>query len=210
MKIINNLLNQRTAQKTASFMKVICHLAMVLFTLMLLLSFFGRLQYNLSFQSENYPHAIYAEENHDFTSRSFTVKSQDDLRVHTTATDGKIALSTYATIVLILSLNIIPLIFAFWFLSKVFGNVSKGDIFIKKNAHYLLYYALIQATVAIVAPFVKLLIVGIANNVLISDRISLGTRSNMLNQLIPSIAIFVAAYIISYGVHLQDEADHTL
>ena len=32
----------------------------------------------------------------------------------------------------------------------------------------------------------------------------------MFNMLIPSIAFIVAAYIIHYGVHLQDEVDHTL
>ena len=209
MKIINKLLNQRTAQKTASFMKVICSLVMVLFVLMLLLSFFGRLQYNLSIGNENYPHAIYAEENHDFSSRSFTVYDQDDLRIRTVTEGGKIELLSYIAITLMFSISIVPMIFAFWFLSKVFGNVAKGEIFTQKNAHYLLYYGMLQATVAVVVPFVKLLIVQIAN-MLVTDRISLATGTNMLNQLIPSIAIFVAAYIISYGVHLQDQADHTL
>ena len=32
----------------------------------------------------------------------------------------------------------------------------------------------------------------------------------MLSALIPGIAFLVAAYIIHYGVHLQDEVDHTL
>lgn len=209
MKIINKLLNQRTAQKTASFMKVICYLAMALFTLMLLLSFFGRLQYNLSVGNENYPGAIFAEENHDFSSRSFTVSDRDDLRIRTESENGKIDLLSYIAITLIFSLSIVPMIFAFWFLSKVFGNVAKGEIFIQNNAHYLLYYGILQATVAVVVPFAKLLIVQIAN-MLVADRISLATGTNMLNQLIPSIAIFVAAYIISYGVHLQDEVDHTL
>lgn len=209
MKIINQLLNQKTAQKTASFMEVICYLAMALFTLMLLLSFFGRLQYNLRIGNENYPCAIYAEENHNFSSRSLTVSDPDDLRIHTESEDGKIDLLSYIAITLMFSLSIVPMIFAFWFLAKVFGNVAKGEIFTQKNAHYLLYYGILQATVAVVVPFVKLLIVQIAN-LLVTDRISLATGANMFNQLIPSIAIFVAAYIISYGFHLQDEADHTL
>ena len=32
----------------------------------------------------------------------------------------------------------------------------------------------------------------------------------MLTTLVPSIAVLVAAYILHYGVHLQDEVDHTL
>lgn len=33
---------------------------------------------------------------------------------------------------------------------------------------------------------------------------------NMLNRLFPGIAFLVAAYIIHYGIRLQDEVDHTL
>ena len=209
MKFTNNLLNQNTAKNTAKFMQIICYMGMALFVMMLILSFLGRLQYNLSVESENYPHAIYAEENHDFSSRSFTVSHKDDLRIRTESEDGKIELKSYVTIVLLFSVTLIPMFFAYWFLSKVFANVAKGEIFVEKNAHYLLYYGIIQAIVAIVIPFVKLLIVQIAN-MLVSDRISLATGTNIINQLIPSIAFFVAAYIISYGVHLQDEADHTL
>lgn len=32
----------------------------------------------------------------------------------------------------------------------------------------------------------------------------------MLNSIVPSIAFIVAAYIIHYGISLQDEVDHTL
>lgn len=46
---------------------------------------------------------------------------------------------------------------------------------------------------------------------LVSDgRMSISTGQRMFNMLIPSIAFIVAAYIIHYGVHLQDEVDHTL
>lgn len=208
MKMIHSLLDQQTAKKAAGFMKIICQLIIFLFVAMLVLSFMGRLQYNLSVGEKTYPNAIYAEENHDFSSRSFTVRSNDDLRVHASAEDGKIDPISYIAIVLMYAINIIPLLFAYWFLAKVFDNVANGEIFMEKNAHYLLYYGLIQVVVAVFVPFVKLLIVQIANT-FVADRISLATGMNM-NQLIPGIAFIVAAYIINYGVHLQDEADHTL
>lgn len=209
MKIIHRLLNQKTAHHTAEVMKFICYIIIGLFAVMLALSFMGRLQYNLSFGNENYPHAIYAEENHNFTSRSLTIGGSDSLRIRTQSEDGKIELISYIALIVMYAANIIPLMFAYWFLSKVFSNVAKGEIFVEKNAHYLLYYGIIQAIVAVVVPFVKLLIVQIANT-LVTDRISLSTGTNIINQLIPSIAFLVAAYIINYGVHLQDEADHTL
>ena len=209
MKSMHALLNQKVATKTATFMKMVCYTMMLLFILMLGLSCFGRLQYILSVGDKTYEHAIYAEENHDFSTRGLTVTGNDSLRIRASSSDGKINLISYIAIVLMYAINIIPLIFAFWFLSKVFDNVAKGEIFVENNARYLLYYGVIQATVAVLVPFVKLLIVKIANT-LVADRISLATGMNMINQLIPSIAFLVAAYIINYGVHLQDEADHTL
>lgn len=209
MKIVKLLLNQKLATNTARLMNAFCHIAMILFVLMLALSCFGRLQYVLRVDGTTYEQAIYAEENHDFTTRAFTVSSSDNLRVHAAADDGTIEPLTYFAIVLMYALNIIPIIFAYWFLAKVFDNVAKGDIFVEKNAHFLLYFGIIQGGVAIIIPFVKLLIVHIAN-VLIVDRISLATGSNMINQLVLSVAFLLAAYIINYGVHLQDEVDHTL
>lgn len=209
MKSIKILLNQNFVIKIAKLMKVFCNIAIILFILLLALGFLGRLQYILDVGGTSYENAIYAEENHDFTTRALTVNSSDSLRVHAAANDGTIDLLTYIAIVCVYAVSIIPLIFAYWFLAKVFGNVAKGEIFVEKNAHYLLYFGIIQALVAIVAPFVKLLIVQIAN-VLVADRISLATGSGMINQLLPSMAFIVAAYIISYGVHLQDEVDHTL
>ena len=103
----------------------------------------------------------------------------------------------------------VPVMLAFWFLSRVFSNVHRGRIFTEQNAAYLLYYGLIQFAAAAVVPFVKLLICWLTN--LVSDsRISIATGQNTLSMLFPSIAFMVAAYIIHYVVHLQDEADHTL
>ncbi len=137
------------------------------------------------------------------------MSSTDNLHIRTQSADGQIELISIIAITFIYVLQIIPMIFAYFFLAKVFGNVASGKIFIKKNAHYLLTYGVIQIIVAVVMPFVKLLIVQIPN-LLTSDIISLSTGQDMLNQLIPSFAFLVAAYIIHYGVHLQDEADHTL
>lgn len=209
MKIMQSLLNQKMATNTSRFMKIVCYIVIVLFMLMLGLSFFGRLQYTLRVGDKTYERAIYAEENHDFTTRSLTIINPDKFRIGASSNDGKINLITYITMVLMYAMTIIPLMFAYWFLSKVFGNVEKGEIFVEDNARYLLYYGVIQAAVAVVLPFVKLIIVLIANTIVV-DRISLSTGMNMMNQLIPSIAFLVAAYIINYGVHLQDEVDHTL
>ena len=106
-------------------------------------------------------------------------------------------------------LNIVPMILAYWFLSRVFTNVNKEQIFTDQNAAYILYYGLLQIFSALFVPFIKLLVCGLANQSAAS-RITISTGSDMLNRLFPGIAFLVAAYIIHYGIRLQDEVDHTL
>ena len=94
-------------------------------------------------------------------------------------------------------------------MSRVFSNIHKGQIFTEENASYLLYYGLLQFFVAVFVPFLKLLICWLTNLVS-ANRVSIATGQSMFSTLISSIVFLVSAYIIHYGVHLQDEVDHTL
>lgn len=68
---------------------------------------------------------------------------------------------------------------------------------------------MIQFFAAFFVPFIKMFICYLTNLVS-NSHVSISTGSDMLNNLIPSIAFIVAAYIIHYGINLQDEVDHTL
>jgi len=208
MKKIQKLINEPYAKSAAHFMKYICYIMMLFFVAGLVLSFIGRQTFILHSSTGTYDSAIYSEENHNWTSRGPTVSMNDEVRV--IAYDGeKIDLITQIGLSTMYAVNVIPLIICFWFLSRVFNNVSKGRIFTDQNASYLLYYGLMQMAVAALVPFIKLFISYLANQ-FSSSEISIATGQNLLNNLIPNIAFIVAAYIIHYGVHLQDEADHTL
>ena len=208
MKKIKKLINEPFAKSTAHFMKYICYIMMLFFVAGLVLSFIGRQTFILHTSTGTYNSAIYSEENRNWTSRGPTVSMNDEVRV--IAYDGeKIDLITQIGLSTMYAVNVIPLIICFWFLSRVFNNVSKGRIFTDQNASYLLYYGLMQMAVAALVPFIKLFISYLANQ-FSSSEISIATGQNLLNNLIPNIAFIVAAYIIHYGVHLQDEADHTL
>ena len=208
MKKIQKLINEPFAKSAAHFMKYICYIMMLFFVAGLVLSFIGRQTFILHSSTGTYDSAIYSEENHNWTSRGLTVSMNDEVRV--IVYDGeKIDLITQIGLSTMYAVNVIPLIICFWFLSRVFNNVSKGRIFTDQNASYLLYYGLMQMAVAALVPFIKLFISYLANQ-FSSSEISIATGQNLLNNLIPNIAFIVAAYIIHYGVHLQDEADHTL
>ncbi len=208
MKLFQTLANERFARPAAGLIKFACYFAICFYALCTVLSFMGRQTFFLHTKTGNFERAIYAEENHNAHSRSMTVFMGDDIHVWTNSSD-QIDLTIQLGLSLMYAVNTIPMVLAFWFLSRVFSNIYRGEIFIEKNASCLLYYGLLQLFVAVVVPFIKLFLCWLTN--LVSDgRMSISTGQRMFNMLIPSIAFIVAAYIIHYGVHLQDEVDHTL
>ena len=208
MKFIQKLANERFARPAAQLMKFACYFAICFYVLCTVLSFMGRQTFFLHTKTGTFERAIYAEENHNSHSRSMTVHTSDDIHVWTNDND-RIDPTIQIGLSFMYAINMVPMIFAYWFLSRVFSNINKGEIFTEQNSSYLLYYGLLQFSVAVFVPFIKLLICWLIN--LVSNgRVSISTGQTMFNMLIPSIAFIVAAYIIHYGVHLQDEVDHTL
>ena len=205
---IQKLISEPFARSAASFMMVVCYFLIAMLIAGLVLSFMGRQTFILHTSTGNYNDAIYSEEDRNWTSRGPTVSMKDEVRVF--AYDGeKIDLITQIGLSAMCAANLIPLIICFWFLSQIFNNVSKGQIFTEQNAVYLLYYGLIQMAMILFIPYLKLFISYLANQFANSE-ITIMTGQNILNDLVPNIAFIVAAYIIHYGVHLQDEVDHTL
>ena len=208
MKFIQKFTEERFAKSAARFLKFACYFVICVVVLCTILSFMGRQTFSLHTGTETFPLAIYAEEDHDPSSRGLTVYMNDDIHVWTRGSN-QIALATHVGLSLMYAVQMVPMILAFWFLSRLFSNIQGGRIFTEKNASCLLWFGLLEFSVAVFVPFLKLLICWITN--LASDnRISIATGQDMLSMLIPSIASIVAAYIIHYGVHLQDEVDHTL
>ena len=208
MKFIQKLMDERFARRAAKFMKFACYLAIGFFALCTALSFMGRQTFSLHTSTGNFERAIYAEEDHASPSRGMTVNMGDDIHVLIDNAD-QIDLIIQIGLSLMYAVHTVPIILAFWFLSCVFSNIHRGQIFTEKNASYLLYFGLIQFGAAVFVPFIKLLICWLTNLVSV-NRISISTGQAMFNTLISSIIFIVAAYIIHYGVHLQDEVDHTL
>lgn len=207
-KLVQTLANERFARPAARFMQIVCYLVICFLILCTALSFMGRQTFFLYTKTDRFEHAIYAEENHAPHSRSMTVFMGDEIRVWTNSQD-QIELAVHVGLSLMYAVNTLPMIAAFWCLSRVFCNIWNGQIFTEQNASCLLYYGLLQFAVAVFVPFLKLLICWLTN--LVSGcKVSIATGQAMFDTLIPSIAFLVAAYIIHYGVHLQDEVDHTL
>ena len=208
MKFVQIFTNERFAKRAARFMECICYFIICFFIFSAVLSFMGRQTFILHTKTGSFDHAIYMEEDHDPPSRYMTVSLNDSIHVWTNDND-QIDLTVHIGLSLMYAVVTVPMIFAFLFLARVFSNIQKEQIFTDQNSRYLLYYGLLQLSASVFSPFIKLLLCWIVNQV--SDcRIAISTGQNMFNSLVPSIAFIVAAYIIHYGVHLQDEVDHTL
>ena len=208
MKFVQKLINERFARRAARCMQIVFYFLIGFLSLCTVLSFMGRQTFSLHTSTEYFERAIYAETDHDPLSRGMTVHMGDDIHVWTGDSD-QIDLAVQIGLALMYAVHTVPIMFAFWFLSRVFSNIHKGRVFTEENACCLLFYGLLQFAAAVVVPFIKLLICCFTK--LVSDnRLSIATGQAMLNMLIPGIAFIVAAYIIHYGVHLQDEVDHTL
>ena len=208
MKFIQKFANERFARSAARLMEIACYFAIFFYILCTALSFMGRQSFFLHTNTGTIERAICAEEEHDAHSRGVTVRTGDDIHVWTDD-NGKIDLTIQIGLSFMYAVHIVPMIIAYWFLSRVFSNISKGQIFTEQNSSHLLYYGTIQFSVAVFVPFIKLLtcwLISLVSN----GRMTISTGQAMFNMLIPSIAFIVAAYIIHYGVHLQDEVDHTL
>lgn len=208
MKLIERFANGRFAQPAALVMKVVCYFIIGFYILCTILSLMGRQTFFLHTKTGAFEQAIYAEESHDAHPSGVTVRTGDDIHVWTNEND-QIDLTIQIGLSLLYAVQTVPMIFAYWFLSRVFSNTHKGRIFTRQNASYLLYFGLIQFSAAVFVPLLKLGICWLVN--LVSDsRMSLSTGQDMLNMLIPGAAFMAAAYIIHEGVRLLNEADHTV
>lgn len=208
MAFIHKLTTERFAKSAAKVMQFACYLLIGFLALCTVLSFIGRQSFTLHTSTESFKNAICAEEDHDPNFRAMTVHMGDDIHIWTNR-DGQIELPVQIGLSLMYAVHTVPIMIALWFLSRLFWNIRRGQIFTVQNSSYLLYYGLLQFFTAVFVPFIKLLICFLAT--LASDgRISIATGQNMFQTLIPSIAFIVAAYILRYGAALQDEVDHTL
>ncbi len=208
MQLIQKLTNQKFARSAAGLMNAVCWLLIALLALCTVLSFMGRQTFILHTDEETFENAICAEEDHVPYARFMTVGTGDDIHVWTNS-EGRIDLTVQLSLALMYAIHTVPLMLAFWFLSRVFSNVREDRIFTEQNASYLLYYGLFQIFVAVCVPLLRLLICRLVSFIP-GNHMEISTGQNMLNTLFPGIAFLVAAYIIHYGVNLQDEVDHTL
>jgi len=191
-------------------MRALCYLGMAALAAGLFFIFLGQQTYPLHTSTGEYEYVKYGETDHkDRPSNGFFVSSPEGVYVCAFESEN-IDLISYIGLSAMSAVAIIPIIIGLWFLSLVLRNIQKGRIFTDQNSCYLLYYGLIQMAAAVLVPSVKLLISVVANQFTSSVIVDQTGSLIRLEDIIPNVAFIIAAYIIRYGVNLQDEVDHTL
>ena len=208
MKLKQSVLEGAFISSGARALRVLCVLSMIFCVLCMALSVMGRQTFDLVTESGSYEDAIYAEKDHEPAMRGLTVSMSD--QVHVRAGDPQhIQWTIQVGLSLMYALDIVPFFIACWFLYQVFSNIIQKKIFVEENASCLFYYGVLQCGVSVLAPFLKIFISFVVNQVS-ADSIYVSTGSGLLSGLIPGIAFIIASYIIHYGIYLLDEVDHTL
>ncbi len=209
---MKHIISERTARGASHILRVCCLLVIAFCALAIVMSAMGRLTFTLHGSGGTVRSAIWAnmpyEPDAEFGGGSMRLTMTDE--IHAWANDGGLlSMGQKIGLMLIAAAHIVPLMAAYAALAGVFGRVGNGEIFTDRNARGLMVYGVIRLVTAAIVPFVKLGICGVVT-AMGAGELTISTGQNMLGELFPSIGFIVAAYIIHYGVHLQDEVDHTL
>lgn len=174
-------------------MRCVCHVAMLVAVLSLVLCCMGQVTIILHRNSGYSESTIISEVDYRQYFGGIEIDSGDEVHVWANERD-EVDLFARVGVVLMYGSLIVPELFAYWFLSKIFSNIQKGKLLIEQNANLLWTYGGIQFSVAFFVPYMKVLI-ALLTSMVSSNRISVFTNPN-LSFALSSVVLMVVAYII--------------
>jgi len=90
-----------------------------------------------------------------------------------------------------------------------FGNVVEERVFVTSNAALLLRTGCVLLAASLIGPLLNAYMVPWLVSVFSANTLSVGVQLD-LSQMVFGAVLLVAAYIMYYGIELQDEVDHIL
>ena len=162
MRILNRLIDKRFAISAARVSRFACYLLMLFMVFGLLLSLTGRQRFRLQTYEGSFETALCAQQDPSAGLNGPVVNMTDSVVIRSNA-ENRVDLISQVALFLLYACEVLPLLAAVWFLSRVFANVSHGEIFTEQNALFLLLYGLLQFFAAVFSPLLKLGICSLAN-----------------------------------------------
>lgn len=203
-------LSAKRAHHIAVVLQSVCYLMTFLALLTIVLVLLGRVEVNLTTPAGHYQNALLLEKDHEATTR-FLIASLSNQQVYLNmiGTDGSVDIATWLGIALIGTLRVLPIGLCFFWMSRFFGNLSQGRVFIASNADILLYSGGLLVAGGLLVPFLNGLVLPWVINQFSANVLSISANLDM-SSLFIGAGLLVMAYVFHYGIYLQDEADHTL
>lgn len=207
---MNKWISEKHANKIAIVLQVICGLLALLAVVTIVLALLGRVQMVISAPGGVYERALLLESDHTVSSRAmFTTFKHTQIRLNTVNSGGVVGFVTWLGVALISVGNILPAGLCWLLMNGFFKNIAQGKVFVEDNAKILQRSGQVLGICAIVVPLLNSYVFPWMVNTFSSNQLYIGQNVDVTALLVAAIFV-VMAYVFSYGIYLQDEADHTL
>jgi len=207
--ILSKLVQKKVARRFASALQILCWLMMLLAGLSIVLALLGRVEVALNTPQGYYENALLAAEDPGASTRLFFIKlSGHDIRL-TVTVDGGIGAAAWMGVALLCIIRLAPIGVCFFCMACFFGNVVEERVFVTSNAALLLRTGCVLLAASLIGPLLNAYMVPWLVSVFSANTLSVGVQLD-LSQMVFGAVLLVAAYIMYYGIELQDEVDHTL
>ena len=199
--------NPQNARRLAQVLEAACYLAACFFLLICVLFLCGRTEVQLTNRDGSFPDALVADGGPGGGTR-WMFTSIPDQTTNLAAFDG-IDAPAWIGIAAMGVLRVAPLGVCAVILALLFRNVAAGRVFVPQNASLLLRGGLLLAATYLLVPLINAYAIPPLVNHFSSCRLAVGTTVS-LSGLFDAFVMVVGAYVMRYGIYLQEEADHTL
>ncbi len=198
------LLSERAGKILAVLLQILCAVLFLVTLYHCIRVWFGYAEINLTTQ----------ELMHERVSLRGEIQQQVSYillpdEIHLTAMNG-IAAITWIGISLMGMLRFLPYAFCYFMFILFFRNIAKKKIFITQNEDILLYCGVVLLLASMLVPVINGYAIPALINALTDNVIGVGV--NLLSDPRPTqgIVLLVAAYVLRYGINMQNEADKKL
>lgn len=204
---LSTLLEKRYAHGFAKALQVLCYLLLVFMLVSAVLMLLGRMQVDLVTPQGRYENAILLEKDHATTTRLMTMRLSE-AKLHLEIETG-VGFITWLGVALIGLLRILPLAWCFLLFARFFRNIQEDRVFVPENANLLLRSGIIWLYGVLIWPLLAAFLIPAVVNALSANTLSVSATLNVSGLFVGTI-LLVSAYIMRYGISLQDEVDHTI
>ena len=203
MEMMQKLLCRPIFQRAAAVLHRACYFIMLYFALCLLLAGLGRQVFILRTDTDIRWTMLGAQAGEDVTQSGFTIHPEDEIQIVVDA-EGRVGPAVRIGMISLTALDTLPMIAAYWFLSRVLGDLGNGKGLTRCNASRLISYGLLYLFEGLLVPWLKRAVCTLVNFAS-AESMSVAITPMRLDSLILGLAALLLAAVFWYGERGQRE-----